>query len=233
VTSVALLFLVRLLALQSSALGEWRVAALRREGFPAAHLISRCLTLIKAAAARSAYSSFTLMKTSSRIIFGTAIIAALALSGCGKSDGKSTASAQAATSTSAASKPTTGRAVEITANDTMKFNLTEIRAKAGEALAITLVNQGTMPKFSMGHNWVLLAADLDLNAFAGDAAMAAKNDYVPASYKDRILAATKLLGPKESDTVIFNAPAKPGRYPFLCSFPGHFQVGMKGDLIVE
>jgi azurin len=115
----------------------------------------------------------------------------------------------------------------------MKFNVTEIRAKPGEAIAVTLVNQGTMPKFSMGHNWVLLAADVDLNAFAGDTALAAKTDYVPASYKDRILAASKLLGPNESDTVIFNAPTKPGRYPFVCSFPGHFQVGMKGDLIVE
>ena len=78
-----------------------------------------------------------------------------------------------------------------------------------------------------------LAADVDLNAFAGDTALAAKTDYVPASYKDRILAASKLLGPRESDTVVFNAPTKPGRYPFVCSFPGHFQVGMKGELIVE
>lgn len=115
----------------------------------------------------------------------------------------------------------------------MKFTVTEIRAKPGEALAITLVNQGTMPKFSMGHNLVILTPDIDLNAFAGDTAMAAKTDYVPASYKDRIVATTKLLGPKERDTIVFNAPAKPGRYPFVCSFPGHMQVGMKGELIVE
>ena len=229
--------LMKLLALQSSAPGDWIVAASRRGGFPAARPISRCLTRIKAAAARSGYSSFTLMKTTSRILFGTALIAALGLTGCGKSNANSGASAAAttssATSTPAASKPTTGRAVEITANDTMKFSVTEIRATPGEALAVTLVNQGTMPKFSMGHNWVLLTAEVDVNAFAGDAAMAAKTDYVPASYKDRLVAATKLLGPKESDTIIFNAPTKPGRYPFVCSFPGHFQVGMKGDLIVE
>jgi hypothetical protein len=30
----------------------------------------------------------------------------------------------------------------------------------------------------------------------------------------------------------FTAPAKPGRYPFICSFPGHWRV-MKGVLIVE
>ena len=39
--------------------------------------------------------------------------------------------------------------------------------------------------------------------------------------------------PKESDTATFNAPSQPGRYPFFCSFPGHYQVGMKGELIVE
>jgi azurin len=224
-------------ALQSSAPGDWTIAASQWGGFPAARQISHCLTPVKAAAARSGYGSFTPMKTTSRILFGTALVAALGLTGCGKSDANLGASAAAvmspAANTPAASKPTTGRAVEITANDTMKFSVTEIRATPGEALAVTLVNQGTMPKFSMGHNWVLLAADIDLNAFAGDAAMAAKTDYVPASYKDRVVAATKLLGPKESDTIVFNAPTKPGRYPFVCSFPGHFQVGMKGDLIVE
>lgn len=178
------------------------------------------------------------MKAPSHIILGTALVAALVLTGCSKSNGTSAVAASnspapAAAPASASARPTSGRPIEITANDTMKFNVTEIRAKAGEALAITLVNQGTMPKFSMGHNWVLVTPDVDLAAFAGDAAMAAKTDYVPASHKDKILATTKLLGPKESDTVIFNAPTKPGRYPFICSFPGHFQVGMKGDLIVE
>ena len=40
----------------------------------------------------------------------------------------------------------------------MKFIVIEIRAKAGERLSVTLVNKGTTPKFSMGHNWVLLGA---------------------------------------------------------------------------
>lgn len=178
------------------------------------------------------------MKRTSSLTLAAVALAALAFTGCGKSNadaGSSAAVAQpaAAASAPAANKPTTGRAVEITANDTMKFNLVEIRAKPGEALAVTLVNHGTMPKFSMGHNWVLLAAGVDLAAFAGESTSAAKTEYLPASYKDRILAATKLLGPKESDTVVFNAPTKPGRYPFICSFPGHFQVGMLGELIVE
>ena len=124
-----------------------------------------------------------------------------------------------------------GRSIEITADDTMKFNVTEITAKRGEKLSVTLVNLGTTPKFSMGHNWVLLALDTDLQQFAVAAAEAVTTEYVPAN-KDRIVAATKLLGPKERATVTFAAPGTPGRYPFLCSFPGHYQVGMRGVLIV-
>ena len=38
----------------------------------------------------------------------------------------------------------------------MKFSVTDSSAKPGEKLTITLVNLGTTPKFSMGHNWVLV-----------------------------------------------------------------------------
>ncbi len=116
----------------------------------------------------------------------------------------------------------------------MKFNITEIKAKPGEKLSVTLVNIGTTPKFSMGHNWVLVVAGIDIQPFLVASAEAVTTDYVPvATQKDKILASTKLLGPKERDTVTFNAPTTPGRYEFLCSFPGHYQVGMRGVLIVE
>jgi azurin len=173
------------------------------------------------------------MKTKNLALYLVALCSALALSGCGpKSETKAPASTTEASS-AAKPAPAEGRAIEVTGNDTMKFNVVEMRAKPGEALAVTLKNIGTMPKMSMGHNWVLLDAGVDLNAFAADTGTAAKTDYVPPAYKSQILAATKLLGPGESDTVRFYAPTKPGRYIYLCSFPGHFQVGMKGVLIVE
>jgi azurin len=126
-----------------------------------------------------------------------------------------------------------GRALEVTAADTMKFNVTEFTARRGEKLSVTLVNLGTTPKFSMGHNWVLLVAGTDVPSFLVAAAEAVTADYVPAAQKGRIIASTKLLGPNERDTVTFTAPDTPGRYEFLCSFPGHYQVGMRGVLIVE
>lgn len=179
------------------------------------------------------------MKTTvTTLILSTALAASL-LTGCGRSDASApTATAASATAAAPASatesaKPATGRAIAITANDTMKFNTTEIYAKPGEALAVTLTNEGTIPKFSMGHNWVLVQPDTDLNTFVQDGAMAAATNYIPDSFKEKVLANTKLLGPKESDTALFYAPKTPGRYPFICAFPGHMQVGMKGYLIVE
>ena len=149
------------------------------------------------------------------------------------SDSPASTPPSAATPATAPAPAATGRAIEITANDTMKFSVTEIAAKPGEALTVTLVNVGTTPKFSMGHNWVLLQAGTDAQAFVVAAAEAVTTDYVPAAEKAKIVASTKLLGPKERDAVTFTAPTTPGRYEFVCSFPGHFQVGMRGVLVVR
>ena len=139
----------------------------------------------------------------------------------------------AASATTPAATVHDGRPIEIVGNDTMKFSVTEISAKPGEKLTITLVNLGTTPKFSMGHNWVLVLPMPDVQPFLTAAAEAVTTDYVPqGTQKDRILAATKLLGPNERDTVTFTAPTTPGRYDFFCTFPGHYQVGMRGVLIV-
>jgi azurin len=69
-------------------------------------------------------------------------------------------------------------------------------------------------------------------AFAGAAAAAATTEYIPAQMKDQVLAATKLLGPNEEDTITFTVPDAPGEYVYLCSFPAHFMVGMKGVIVV-
>lgn len=177
------------------------------------------------------------MKPISCTLIVGATLAVAVLTGCGRSDDTSSTGATPPiapqATANAVERPTTGRAIAITANDTMKFSTTEIAAKPGEALAVTLTNTGTTPKFSMGHNWVLLKPDTDLNAFSAAAATAAATNYIPDEFKDKVLANTKLLGPKESDTALFYAPKAPGKYPFICAFPGHMQVGMKGYLIIQ
>ncbi|MFP6867229.1 MAG: plastocyanin/azurin family copper-binding protein, partial [Roseibacillus sp.] len=57
-----------------------------------------------------------------------------------------------------------------------------------------------------------------------------KKHFIP---KDkRILHYTKLLDPNTSETLRFRAPSKPGTYPYLCTFPGHW-ILMKGEMIVK
>lgn len=124
------------------------------------------------------------------------------------------------------------REIVITSNDSMQFNVREITARPGEALRVKFSNLGKFPKQAMGHNWVLLQpmTETAFNAFAMGCASKAP-DYLPADRSD-VLAHTKMLGGGESDLIELTAPAKPGAYPFLCTFPGHFAM-MRGKFIVK
>lgn len=123
--------------------------------------------------------------------------------------------------------------VEIVGNDQMKFDVTTIDAKPGQKVTVTLKNVGTMPKVSMGHNFVLLTADTDINKFVEAGTPHMGKDYIAPEMAGSVIANTKLLGPGESDTISFAAPRKPGTYPYICSFPGHAAIGMKGVLTVQ
>lgn len=122
------------------------------------------------------------------------------------------------------------RVVEITSNDQMKFSLATIEAKPGEEFTVLLKNLGTLPKDVMGHNWVLLKPGTDVNAFGIAAASAKATDYIPDSMKDKVVAHTPVLGPRQDASVKLKLEA--GEYTFICSFPGHAFI-MKGTLIVK
>lgn len=126
-----------------------------------------------------------------------------------------------------------GASFELTANDSMKFNLARLEVTAGQDVTVSLTNMGNMPKVAMGHNWVLLKKEADIKAFNDAAVMAAVTDYVPAALASQVIAHTKLLGPKQSDEVKFKAPTEPGEYVYLCTFPAHYLSGMKGVLVVK
>ncbi len=123
--------------------------------------------------------------------------------------------------------------VVIVANDQMKYSVTKIEAQPGQTIHVQLKNEGTLPKEVMGHNWVLLKAGNDVAAYTAAAISAAKENYQPKSLADQVLASIALLGPKQQGEVTFNAPEKPGTYVFFCSFPAHFQAGMRGELVVK
>jgi azurin len=125
------------------------------------------------------------------------------------------------------------RTVELTGGDDMKYNTTTITAKPGETIHVVLKSTGTIPKIAMAHNFVALAAAADVNEFIKSSMNARDTDYVPADKKAQVLASTKLAGPGETVEVTFKVPAKPGSYPYMCTFPGHYAAGMKGTLVVK
>jgi azurin len=138
--------------------------------------------------------------------------------------------------TPAAAKPAStagARTVELTGGDDMKFNLTNIQAKPGETIRVVLKSTGTIPKVAMAHNFVLLTLAADPGEFNKASMMAAATDYVPQNLKSQVVASTKLAGPGETVEVTFKVPAKAGSYPYMCTFPGHYAAGMKGQLVVQ
>jgi len=101
---------------------------------------------------------------------------------------------------------------------------------AGEAVRLTFSNPDVLP-----HNWVLVkpralrAVGEMANRLIADPDAAARN-YVPKA--DEVLVYTDVVPPSGTAAIHFRAPLEPGRYPFLCTFPGHWMV-MNGELLVE
>jgi azurin len=125
------------------------------------------------------------------------------------------------------------RTIDITGGDDMRFSVTTIRARVGEPLRLRFVSKGTIPKIAMAHNVVVLKAGTDVAQFIADGAPFRVTDFIAPTMKDAVIAKTPFAGPGETVQVFFTAPAKPGRYPFVCTFAGHFQAGMKGTFIVR
>lgn len=160
--------------------------------------------------------------------------AAMFLAACSSStEQKSTEPAAPAETTTpeAAPAPAEPAVVTLNAGDDMKYDITEIKVKAGQTVKLTLHHTGKLPVSGMGHNFVLLASGVDLAEFAQAALKAKDSEYIPADLSDDILAHTKLIGGGETTEIEFTAPEK-GTYDYLCTFPGHYAM-MQGKFIVE
>ena len=121
----------------------------------------------------------------------------------------------------------------IEVGDSLKFSVSEIIAsKDCESITISLAHSGKLPSNAMGHNWVL-SKNADFQAIAAASQSAGlDNNYVPPG-DDRVIAATKIIGGGESDSITFPAvDLNEESYTFFCSFPGHWAV-MKGTFRVE
>jgi azurin len=141
-----------------------------------------------------------------------------------------TAAANASGLLAAAVQP---RTINIVGTDDMKYSVTTITAKPGEQIRVRLVAKGVIPKVAMAHNFVLLKAATNIAKLLADGAPHRETDFIPPAMMSSVLAKTPLAGAGEMVQVTFTAPAKPGSYPYICTFAGHYQAGMKGVLVVK
>jgi len=116
-----------------------------------------------------------------------------------------------------------------TVTEQMIYDKERIVVKAGKPVEIVFDNYDAMP-----HNFVVTRPGaLEEIGLLGEATAtqpgAAERNYVPPS--DKILLASRLLQPRESQKLDFTAPGKPGVYPYVCTYPGHWRR-MYGSLYV-
>jgi len=123
--------------------------------------------------------------------------------------------------------------ITITGSDAMQYDQKVVTVKAGEPINLTFKHVGSLPKTAMGHNIVILKPGSDLASFAYACTKESANGYIPSEdvMKELIVAHTKMLGGGEEDAVELTFE-KPGSYPYLCTFPGHFAI-MNGTITVE
>jgi azurin len=137
------------------------------------------------------------------------------------------------TPTTVATAADPARVVAIVATDDMKYSVTTINAKPGETITIRLMAKGVIPKIAMAHNVVVLKLGTDVLKLLKDGAPHRDTDFIPPAMKEAVIAKTRFAGAGETVQVTFKVPAKPGNYPYICTFAGHHQAGMKGTLVVK
>jgi azurin len=119
-----------------------------------------------------------------------------------------------------------------TVPEQMLFDLKWFAVQAGRPVQIVLANQDSMP-----HNLVIGQPGSLQEVGTKGAAMPPPADaadtnvkaYVPDT--PLVLQATRLLSAGDTERLNFTAPAKPGEYVYLCTFPGHF-IRMYGVMLV-
>ncbi|HIG29462.1 MAG TPA: hypothetical protein EYQ50_17370 [Verrucomicrobiales bacterium] len=105
----------------------------------------------------------------------------------------------------------------------LQFEPKYLEVKAGARVALTVVNKD----MSLQHNFVLVRPESLQVVGEGSMKLASSPRGLAQHYviKDEgVLAMSPILEGGASYIVYFNAPSKPGEYPYLCTFPGHWQV---------
>ncbi len=118
--------------------------------------------------------------------------------------------------------------------EVMRYTKEQITVKPGQAVKIVFTNPD-----ATDHNLVIVQpgaleeVGMAANAMARDPKNA-NSDFIPKDKRKLILQASKMIGPMRKSRVEvlrFVAPDKPGIYPYVCTFPGHWVV-MNGLMVV-
>ncbi len=116
----------------------------------------------------------------------------------------------------------------------MLFSQKKFAVTPGQAVKIVFSNPD-----ATDHNLVIVqpGALAEVGIAANEMAKDPRNassDFIPREKKNLIVQSTPMIGPTRSKMVHvmrFKAPQKPGVYPYVCTFPGHWVV-MNGVMIV-
>lgn len=112
----------------------------------------------------------------------------------------------------------------------LRYTKSSFHAAPGAKVSITFENPD-----ELAHNLVVCRGGKDSWKSLAEAALklgeaGPDKGWLPES--DLIIAATRMLGPHEKQTITFDAPDADGIYPYVCTFPGHSLV-MRGEMIVS
>ena len=118
-----------------------------------------------------------------------------------------------------------------TVTDQMLYDTERIVVRAGKPVQILFENSDLMP-----HNLVVTQPGaLEEVGLLGEAtatqAGALERYYVPVS--DKIIVASRLVQPQHAQRLSFTAPAQPGIYPYVCTYPGHWRRMYGAMYVVE
>ena len=110
----------------------------------------------------------------------------------------------------------------------MQYDLVEFHVPSGKSVELTFFNPDFMP-----HNIVFVEPGAT-DAVAEEALKLGAEGFNRAFVPDdaRIIAASGLVDYGKEEVLSFQAPAIPGKYEFVCTFPGHHLM-MRGYMIVE
>lgn len=114
--------------------------------------------------------------------------------------------------------------VDMAVRDNMVFSQSDISVPAGQELAIDFVNTSRLP-----HNIVIVDGDMTVATEVNRDAIN-QADYLPQH--PAVVASLPMIMPNQTGSITWQ-PSQPGTYLFICTYPGHFDAGMYGTIIVK